>query len=740
MNGPDELEIEIDGEETPVTARVHAILSAAKSRRESNPQSSEPSAFPYCNAGGSAWELEGGSQDAAEMTVGQEFRDGLRPSSKRGSAANLPTMAFPLESRHTLIQSGPSKPAVAAWPSASAAGRKGPDTFHSEAPASRARLAATPIAPAPSFEAADSASQGSRFSEGDNMQGRDPESKRFSGLMQTGDVFTSGGRPVDSMKQELEEAREKIRSAEVRELVLLREIEKLRVKGGEARGARSDHGDRTQAPEGSLPLLSPTRTGRARNEALLANTSQQQQQQQLCDAKSPPSFLSNAYPAARRVSFDRSAPAAFEKQLDPLVTLVVPSAPKTLVLASGRPEYPEFSGRYHLHPSKSNGAPLWKQANGEAWLYSSPLGVWTVTDDQQHFSTGAGFIAAVDVHDNQPPNANSEWNVLQQDSSWKADDALTIKAVPAAYLRNANSSAALVALTIHPKTRATFSYPSVTASSGMRLQVIVPPGATVSIADGYLSDADILTHSVDVHPGMANSRAPLAEDVARHQDRQFFEERRDLLSYGNNSNINNNNINNINSNNNSNNNNNNDDATRRTSADAPKAKSSGNASGSDNFAAIVSGTYPPTNSAADTPALSPNKKRKKWAEGKGTQKAVMTDADATGRRGAGDQAEASRVRRGRNGSRNRQEDEPAVPAGGRPRRRLQMGGRGKGTQKAVMTDVMTDATGSRGRGGRGAVDQAEASRVRRGRNDSRNRQDDEPAASAPAGGRGGRGG
>eukprot|EP00659_Diplonema_papillatum_P005934 gene5934-9096_t len=75
-------------------------------------------------------------------------------------------------------------------------------------------------------------------------------------------------------------------------------------------------------------------------------------------------------------------------------------------------------GLYVLQQKKVNGFPCWAKADAEqpgqkppasGWLYSSPCGIWTFTDREGDFSSGAGHIAASARHHGWMPPANRYW-------------------------------------------------------------------------------------------------------------------------------------------------------------------------------------------------------------------------------------------------------------------------------------------------------------------------------------------
>eukprot|EP01064_Diplonema_japonicum_P011642 TRINITY_DN19067_c0_g1_i3.p1 TRINITY_DN19067_c0_g1~~TRINITY_DN19067_c0_g1_i3.p1 ORF type:complete len:605 (+),score=110.65 TRINITY_DN19067_c0_g1_i3:42-1856(+) len=91
--------------------------------------------------------------------------------------------------------------------------------------------------------------------------------------------------------------------------------------------------------------------------------------------------------------------------------------------------HPFCSGDYQLS-ARVNGYPSWV-SSGEvtSWLYSSPKGVWTITNRDSDFENGAGHIAAGSPHNGWLPQANRDW-LYGDGKAWYPDPAISIRGVP----------------------------------------------------------------------------------------------------------------------------------------------------------------------------------------------------------------------------------------------------------------------------------------------------------------------
>ena len=74
-------------------------------------------------------------------------------------------------------------------------------------------------------------------------------------------------------------------------------------------------------------------------------------------------------------------------------------------------------GVYVLTGALANGQPTWRK-NDERWLYSSPKGCWTVTDTQEHFGTGWGYVVSSKHRGCPPTSRGLTWKGTEGDS-WK---------------------------------------------------------------------------------------------------------------------------------------------------------------------------------------------------------------------------------------------------------------------------------------------------------------------------------
>eukprot|EP00659_Diplonema_papillatum_P004259 gene4259-6580_t len=90
-------------------------------------------------------------------------------------------------------------------------------------------------------------------------------------------------------------------------------------------------------------------------------------------------------------------------------------APKKLFVYTGDGRV-KTEGVYVLTGSV-NGCPYWKKGD-DRWLYSSPKGLWTITDDEMHFSTGWGYVAS-GRHNGAMPQYIQKWRGTQDDQ-WVA--------------------------------------------------------------------------------------------------------------------------------------------------------------------------------------------------------------------------------------------------------------------------------------------------------------------------------
>eukprot|EP01064_Diplonema_japonicum_P015654 TRINITY_DN2341_c1_g3_i1.p1 TRINITY_DN2341_c1_g3~~TRINITY_DN2341_c1_g3_i1.p1 ORF type:complete len:1421 (+),score=444.41 TRINITY_DN2341_c1_g3_i1:34-4296(+) len=72
----------------------------------------------------------------------------------------------------------------------------------------------------------------------------------------------------------------------------------------------------------------------------------------------------------------------------------------------------EYSGQYVLQEETANEHPVWKregkEEEEEAWLFSTPDGIWRVTDSKDDFKTGDGYFNT-QAHEGRLPHRSGDW-------------------------------------------------------------------------------------------------------------------------------------------------------------------------------------------------------------------------------------------------------------------------------------------------------------------------------------------
>eukprot|EP01062_Namystynia_karyoxenos_P030595 TRINITY_DN2281_c7_g1_i1.p1 TRINITY_DN2281_c7_g1~~TRINITY_DN2281_c7_g1_i1.p1 ORF type:complete len:598 (+),score=122.54 TRINITY_DN2281_c7_g1_i1:94-1887(+) len=65
-------------------------------------------------------------------------------------------------------------------------------------------------------------------------------------------------------------------------------------------------------------------------------------------------------------------------------------------------------------PRLVNGWPLWRSGHG-MWLYSTPRGFWRITDAEEDFPLGKGYIISIQPHHGASPDAMRQWRKAGKD-------------------------------------------------------------------------------------------------------------------------------------------------------------------------------------------------------------------------------------------------------------------------------------------------------------------------------------
>ena len=98
-----------------------------------------------------------------------------------------------------------------------------------------------------------------------------------------------------------------------------------------------------------------------------------------------------------------------------------------------------LEGRYRLSAGEAgvvNGLPFWwgAEAGNSSWvLYSSPQGVWTFTDNNEHFATGTGCVMGTYLHEGFPPTEDgARYQHASREGQWVVHGGIVIAAEPAA--------------------------------------------------------------------------------------------------------------------------------------------------------------------------------------------------------------------------------------------------------------------------------------------------------------------
>ncbi|KAJ9454261.1 hypothetical protein DIPPA_34385 [Diplonema papillatum] len=89
------------------------------------------------------------------------------------------------------------------------------------------------------------------------------------------------------------------------------------------------------------------------------------------------------------------------------------TVPERLNLHCG--EHPELEGLYSLMPDLFNGMPAW--ASGQARLYSSKNGLWSVVDSEAGQAADLGWVTSVTCHHGIGPHVLCNWQVFDS-SRW----------------------------------------------------------------------------------------------------------------------------------------------------------------------------------------------------------------------------------------------------------------------------------------------------------------------------------
>ena len=79
--------------------------------------------------------------------------------------------------------------------------------------------------------------------------------------------------------------------------------------------------------------------------------------------------------------------------------------PKRIIVCTGDGR-DRTDGAYTLHGTVNN-LPFWRKAE-DRWLYSSPKGLWTITDKTEHFATGWGYVVS-GRHNGLMPHEVKRW-------------------------------------------------------------------------------------------------------------------------------------------------------------------------------------------------------------------------------------------------------------------------------------------------------------------------------------------
>ncbi|CAE6924272.1 FAP50 [Symbiodinium sp. KB8] len=99
--------------------------------------------------------------------------------------------------------------------------------------------------------------------------------------------------------------------------------------------------------------------------------------------------------------------------------------PKLLRIRTGE-KNPSCDGHYELQPTRANGEPLWKNRDGERWLYFSAAGYWYIEGKvalDQNFNCAQGFIRQSARTADLPHTLRSLW----QFGDGKDDPAITVE-------------------------------------------------------------------------------------------------------------------------------------------------------------------------------------------------------------------------------------------------------------------------------------------------------------------------
>ena len=106
-------------------------------------------------------------------------------------------------------------------------------------------------------------------------------------------------------------------------------------------------------------------------------------------------------------------------------------APQRLMVNT-RQHHDFLSGPYRLLDNRVNGFPCWEREaedgcqEKKAWLFSSPCGVWTVSNRETDFCFGSGHIASAIRHNGWLPQTNREW-MFGDGKEWLADMTISVR-------------------------------------------------------------------------------------------------------------------------------------------------------------------------------------------------------------------------------------------------------------------------------------------------------------------------
>mmetsp|Transcript_23312 Transcript_23312/g.73393 ORF Transcript_23312/g.73393 Transcript_23312/m.73393 type:complete len:239 (+) Transcript_23312:646-1362(+) len=94
------------------------------------------------------------------------------------------------------------------------------------------------------------------------------------------------------------------------------------------------------------------------------------------------------------------------------------------------PFQPQLTGRYdRLEGREANAQPVWRQAGGPGWIYSSTEGVWFVTVHEHCVGKTGGIIGGLKEHGGAPPQDMAEWKRWGGPvAGWLPDEAVALTA------------------------------------------------------------------------------------------------------------------------------------------------------------------------------------------------------------------------------------------------------------------------------------------------------------------------